>query len=37
MSEPLNTETASALRALWFRYLDTVAPHRPLLHVYCSS
>ena len=35
MNEPLNHETASTLRGLWFRYLDTVAPHRPQLHRYC--
>ena len=35
MSEPLDTATASALRALWFRYLDTVAQHRSILHAYC--
>src|SRR5512135_49383 len=35
MSESLNSQSASVLRALWFRYLDTVASSRPLLHRYC--
>ena len=35
MSEPITTDSARALRELWFRYLDTIAPIRPLLHRYC--
>lgn len=35
MSGPITSKSASELRALWFRYLDTVAPFRPQLHAYC--
>src|SRR5690348_10951317 len=35
MSGPITTASARELRALWFRYLDTVAPFRPRLHAYC--
>jgi len=35
MVDPIITESATELRRLWFRYLDTVAPHRPRLHAYC--
>jgi RNA polymerase sigma-70 factor (ECF subfamily) len=35
MSEPITNDSARALRALWFGYLDTIAPFRPLLHRYC--
>ena len=35
MGEPLNEETARAMRRLWFDYLDLVEPIRPKLHRYC--
>jgi RNA polymerase sigma-70 factor (ECF subfamily) len=33
--EQITTDTASALRELWFRYLDTIEPVRPRPHGYC--
>jgi hypothetical protein len=33
--EQITTDTASALRELWFRYLGTIEPVRPRLHGYC--
>jgi RNA polymerase sigma-70 factor, ECF subfamily len=35
MPEPMTDEAARALRAFWFRYLDTIVPIRPGLHAYC--
>jgi RNA polymerase sigma-70 factor (ECF subfamily) len=35
MTEPLDDEAARTLRALWFRYLDTIEPIRPRLYRYC--
>ncbi len=35
MTNPVNDETARALRRLWFDYLDVIAPFRPRLHSYC--
>ncbi|MBM4382865.1 MAG: RNA polymerase sigma factor [Deltaproteobacteria bacterium] len=35
MLEPVTDELARALRAAWFRYVDTLEPFRPNLHAYC--
>ncbi|MGH6870291.1 MAG: sigma factor-like helix-turn-helix DNA-binding protein [Rhizomicrobium sp.] len=35
MTRPMTQESAGALRALWFDYLDAVAPVRPRLHRFC--
>ena len=35
MAERITNETARELRAIWFRYLDTLEPVRPKLHAYC--
>jgi RNA polymerase sigma-70 factor (ECF subfamily) len=37
VTEPLDDEAARALRALWFRYLDTIEPIRPRLYRYCQK
>jgi RNA polymerase sigma-70 factor (ECF subfamily) len=35
MTEQITNETVPEVRAIWFRYLDTVEPIRPKLHAYC--
>jgi RNA polymerase sigma factor (sigma-70 family) len=35
LTEPMTNETARAMRAVWFRFLDEVEPIRPKLHAYC--
>jgi RNA polymerase sigma-70 factor (ECF subfamily) len=35
MTEPITDESARALRALWFDFMDEIEPIRPKLHAYC--
>src|SRR5258708_29034855 len=35
MVPPISDQTASAMRQLWFDYLDTIEPIRPQLHRFC--
>jgi RNA polymerase sigma-70 factor (ECF subfamily) len=35
MAERITNETARELRAIWFRYLDTLEPVRPQLYAFC--
>jgi RNA polymerase sigma-70 factor (ECF subfamily) len=35
MAKPITDESAKALRALWFDFMDEIEPLRPKLHAYC--
>lgn len=35
MTRPITDESARALRALWFDFMDEIEPIRPKLHAYC--
>ena len=35
MTKPITDESAQALRALWFDFVDEIEPIRPKLHAYC--
>jgi RNA polymerase sigma-70 factor, ECF subfamily len=35
MTKPITDESAQALRALWFDFMDEIEPIRPKLHAYC--
>jgi RNA polymerase sigma-70 factor, ECF subfamily len=37
MAKPITDQSAQALRALWFDFMDEIEPLRPKLHAYCHS